>query len=230
MTLATLFGIVSTIAFSVPIFIIIYFRLFINVSFFALMIYFFLGMSYNLMAEGVLHVSAGLKANLGVLNNYLDVPLMLTVMLMFCNSKPKKKTVLVCLILFVMYEIAIALKFQLQPRSVVYLMGPGIILIILYSLAFFKGSIRSTIVHNKGLGKTLMITSILFAYGCYILVYLFFYIQKTPNRSDVFVIYYIASIVFAILMSAGLISIHKKFKAINEVQTARRELALLLHN
>jgi uncharacterized membrane protein YbhN (UPF0104 family) len=109
-------------------------------------------------------------------------------------------------------------------------MGPGIVLIMFYSLYLFINNIKSTIVQGKGVGKTLMITSILFAYGCYFLVYLFAYIQRTSNRQDVFIIYYLASIIFSILMAAGLIWLKKRLREIREVQTTRKELSVFFQN
>jgi ABC-type Fe3+-siderophore transport system permease subunit len=85
-------------------------------------------------------------------------------------------------------------------------------------------------VQGKGIGKTLMITSILFAYGSYFIVYVFTYIQKTSARKDVFIIYYLTSIIFSAVMSAGLIWIKKRLRDIKEVQTTRRELNVFFNN
>ena len=109
-------------------------------------------------------------------------------------------------------------------------MGPGIILLLVYSLYLFVINIKNTIVQGKGVGKTLMITSILFAYGCYFLVYLFAYIQKTSNKADVYIIYYLTSIIFSVLMSAGLIWVKRRLREIKEVQTTRKELNIFFHN
>ena len=76
----------------------------------------------------------------------------------------------------------------------------------------------------------MMITSILFAYGCYFIVYVFAYIQKTSEKTDVFIIYYLASIIFSLLMSAGLIWVKKRLRQIKEVQTTRKELNVFFHN
>ena len=85
---------------------------------------------------------------------------------------------------------------------------------------------------GKGAGKTLMITSILFAYGCYFLVYLFayIYVQNNSNKGDVFIIYYVASIIFSVLMSAGLIWVKKRLREIKEEQTTRKELNIFFQN
>jgi len=183
------------------------------------------------MSVDIIVVSDDLRRNFGAINNYLDVPLMLTGMLMFCPEKWKQQVIVTSIIAFVGYEMIIFFQYQLQsPISSKFIMGPGIVLVLTYSLYLFISNIKNTIVQGKGVGKTLMVTSILFAYGCYFLVYLFAFIQKTSNKGDVFIIYYLTSIIFSILMSAGLIWVKKRLKEIKEVQTTRKELNVFFNN
>ena len=230
MNVNTILGIISAIAFFLPVIIILSSRLLINISLLALVIYFLMVTTYNLMSVHVIVVSREAQRSFGVLNNYLDVPLMLTAMLMFCSEKWKQRVIITTIICFVAYELLILFQYQLHPNSSKYIMGPGIILLLLYSLYLFMINIKNTIVQGKGAGKTLMITSILFAYGCYFIVYVFAYIQKTSEKTDVFIIYYLASIIFSLLMSAGLIWVKKRLRQIKEVQTTRKELNVFFHN
>ena len=230
MNVNTILGIISAIAFFLPVIIILSSRLLINISLLALVIYFLMVTTYNLMSVNVIVVSREVQRSFGVLNNYLDVPLMLTAMLMFCSEKWMQRVIITTIICFVAYELLILFQYQLHPNSSKYIMGPGIILLLLYSLYLFMINIKNTIVQGKGAGKTLMITSILFAYGCYFIVYVFAYIQKTSEKTDVFIIYYLASIIFSLLMSAGLIWVKKRLRQIKEVQTTRKELNVFFHN
>src|SRR5215216_4031228 len=206
----TTLGILSAITFLLPALIILSSRLLINISLLALVIYFSWVTICTLMSVDIIVTSKEVQRTFGVIHNYLDVPLMLTAMLMFCSEKWKQRIVITSIIVFTAYEIIIFIQYGLQSVSSKFIMGPGILLVLVYSLYLFINNIKSTIVQGKGVGKTLMITSILFAYGCYFLVYLFAYIQKTSNRADVFIIYYLASIIFSVLMSAGLIWIKKR--------------------
>ncbi len=219
-------GIIAAIAFALPVLIISFARLFINISLLALVVYFLFALSYTLMIENVITVSTDTKRITGVLSNYLDVPLILTGMLMFCTEKWTEKLIKICLALFVIYEFMILFNYQLSSISSKYVMGPGILLILALSLYFFINNIKRTIMQGKGIGKTLMITSVLFAYGSYLLVYFFAFIQKTSNKADVFTIYYITSIIFSFLMAAGLLQVKKRVKEIKEVQVTRKELTV----
>ena len=230
MNVNTILGIISAIAFFLPVLIILSSRLLINISLLALVIYFLMVMTYNLMVVNVIVVSKEVQRHFGVINNYLDVPLMLTAMLMFCSEKWKQRVIITSILCFAAYEIIILFQFKLHQNSSIYIMGPGIIMLLVYSLYLFVINIKNTIVQGKGVGKTLMITSILFAYGCYFLVYLFAYVQKTSNRADVYIIYYLTSIIFSVLMSAGLIWVKRRLREIKEVQTTRKELNIFFHN
>ena len=232
MNFNTTLGILSAIAFLLPALIILSSRLLINISLLALVIYFLMVMTCTLMSIDIIVVSNEMRRNFGVINNYLDVPLMLTGMLMFCPEKWKQRLIVTSILAFVAYELIIVFQHQLHPVSSKLIMGPGIILVLGYSLYLFISNIKNTIVQGKGVGKTLMITSVLFAYGCYFIVYLFayIYVQNNSNKGDVFIIYYVASIIFSVLMSAGLIWVKKRLREIKEVQTTRRELNVFFHN
>jgi hypothetical protein len=94
----------------------------------------------------------------------------------------------------------------------------------------FSQYVKLTIEKNKAWGRTLMVTSILFAYCCYAMIYFIYYIQKTSAVADVFIIYYIVSIISSILMSIGLLWVYNRSKQIKEVQLTRKELALFFNH
>lgn len=201
-----------------------------NISLLVLVVYFTLTTIYNLMTENILPVTEVFRKNWGIITNYLDVPLMLTAMLLFCINGMKKKLIMILIICFAIYEVCVISVFKLQPVSVTYIMGPGILLVAIMAFHFFVVNIKTTIAQGKGLGKTLMAASITFAYGCYFLLYLFAYVEETPNRADVYTIYYIASIIFSITMSLGLVWLKKRFREIQELQTTRKELNMFFNN
>jgi hypothetical protein len=226
----TILGILTAIAFLLPALIILSSRLLINISLVALVVYFLVVTVLCLMAENIIVVDTVFRKKAGVFSNYLDVPLMLTAMLMFCTEKWKQRVIIGVLVCFTFYELIIFSQFKLGGLSSTYVMGPGIILVLLFSFYLFMNNIKATIVQGKGIGKTLMISSILFAYGSYFLVYVFAFIQKTSNKADVFIIYYVTSIIFALVMSAGLIWVKKRLREIKEVQTTRKELNIFFNN
>jgi len=222
---ATAIGIIASFSVMIPVFIIAFGKLYKNISLLSLLLYYLTTGLYNLAGEGIIPINNELRKNFGIINNYLDVPLMLIVLLLFCTSKRKQNAIYISLAGFLLFEIFVGIFFQFKRESLTYILGPGILMIFSYALIFFAQHAKISIEKNKGFGKTFMITSIVFAYGCYIMIYYFYYIQKTSYVNDVFLIYYIASLVSSLLMIYGLILIYKKSKQIEEVQITRKELA-----
>jgi hypothetical protein len=229
MNSASVIGIIASFALLLPVLIIVCCKLYKHISLPCLLFYYLTTAVYNLAGEGIIPSTKESRNFLGIINNYLDVPLMLVVLLLFCTSKRKQIAIYISIVAFVLFEIFVGILFQFKRESLTYILGPGILLIFCWSVILFAQHVKISIEKNKGFGKTFMITSILFAYGCYIMIYYFYYIQKTKAVSDVFLIYYIVSIISSLLMAAGLILIYKKSKQIKELQTTRKELAVFFH-
>lgn len=224
------FGVASIIAFFFPVAIIVCYRLYKHRSLTALMIYYLMSAAYSIMSEYHIPASPAIIRAAGVLNNYFDVPLMLTALLFFCPSKQKQRKVHFLTALFIGYEIAVAAIYGLKPQAVVYVMGPGISIVFIYAFYLFARQIKFTIIHGKNAGRTLMLASILFAYGCYGLLYYFYYIQRTPYVSDAFLLYFISSGFASTLMAGGLYLMRQRIRHLREAKITRRELALFFNH
>ena len=226
----TILGVVCTISLLLPVGTIAYYKLYPHRSLAALGLSYLSTALYNLMSQDFLPVSDGVQKFFGVLNNYLDVPLILTALLFFCPIRQKQKPVHMVTLIFIAYELVIALIYGFTPESIVYIMGPGLTLILFYTFYLFTRQVKITVVHGKNAGRALMLAAILFGYGSYGLVYFFYYIQKTPNVADTYLLYFITSIVSCFMMTIGLHLIRKRLKQLQEVKNTRRELAVFFGN
>lgn len=222
----TIFGVACTISLFLPVAAILYYKIYHHRSLAAL------GLSYlttalcSMMNEGILPVGAGLLRGFVVFNNYMDVPLILTALLFFCPNKQRQKPVQILTISFLLYELVIGIVFGFSPKSIVYIMGPGVLLVLVYTFYLFTRQVKITIVHRKNGGRALMLAAILFGYGCYGVVYYFYYIQQTPNVADAFLIYFITSLLSCTMMTVGIHMIRKRMKKLEEAINTRKELAL----
>ena len=230
MNIVSVTGLLSTCAFLIPVFLILFYRLFLNKSLMALLIYFVLTAMHNFMTLKVLTVPKELARGIGVAINYLDAPLMFTVLLFFCTAGWQRKGLLLSIVIFIGYELVVSGIYGFNATSLVYIMGPAILILGVYAGYFFTRAVKLSIQKNKAFGKTFMITSILFAYGCYAMVYCFYYLQKSPAVADVFLIYYISSFLASCLMGIGLYRYNKRFAQLKEVQVMRRELRVIFHS
>lgn len=227
-------GILSTLTFLLPVILILFFKLYNHVSFFALLVYYFNSALYNLMTEGILKVPLNFERMFGAYCNYLDAILMLTVLLLFCINKINKSVIYVTLILYVIYQVFIYLYFGLDFASNIYTTGPGIALVLLYGTYMFYNQLKLTFDKNKGYGKSVMIAALLFAYGSYALIYVLHYIQRVPQVGEIFIIYFVSSIISSIIMAFGIYLISKRYQQLKELQIMRKELRLFfkldMHN
>jgi len=219
-------GVICVIAFTLPVVVIFYNRYYTHRSLAAMLAYYLLIFIDNLFNENIIPVSVSFNRMLTLIDNYASVPLMLTALLFFCPNKYKQGKVRLLTLLFIAYEILIIALYGFTKRSVIYIMGPGVCTILIYSFYLFVRQVRFSIFHGKNYGRVLMLCAIVFDCSCYLLIYFFTYIQKTPFKNDVFKLYYISSVVSSILMAIGLHMMRTRMKELKSLKTTRRELAL----
>lgn len=229
MNLVTSLGVLAAMAFLAPALIIFSCRLFNNKSLFILGIYFLSVGLCNLMSANLIPASDEFRRTAGLVNNYLDAPLVLLFLPFFCTNSRQKNMLYLSLAAFIIYEIVVTVVCGFNLTALVYILGPGVLILFGYSLYFFVKYARIAIEKNKQIGKAYMLGSIAFAYGCYGMIYCFHYLQKTSAKADVFLIYYIASIIASLIMSIGLVWMTRQAQKIKEVQLTRRELALFFN-
>jgi hypothetical protein len=223
-------GMAAALALAITVLLIVAGRLFKNTSFLALLFYYLLTGLYSLTALHVIKLPALLQRQAAAAFNYLDTPLMLVVFLFFCNEAWKRNLVLVTLAVFLLFEVVVGFCFGLDAKSSVYLLGPGTLLVLSFSIFFFVHYGKRSIVQGKSMGETLMLSSIAFLYGCFVLIYYLYYLLRTPAVADVFLLYYAALFFSAILMSTGLIWIIKRSRELKALQLTRKELAEFFDN
>ena len=223
----SILGVVASVVLFVPIILILALKLFTYRSFIALMLYYFVTGSYNLIAQNIITVPVWLSHPLGILNNLLDAPLMLIFLTLFSTSSAMTKRITFTLLIFIAFEIIILSIYGFNVKTVKIVLGPGIAIIGVISFLFFIRNTRLAITHPKSLGKAVMISSVLLAYSIFSLVYLFFYILKTKYKQDTELVYYLVSFLSAILMTTGIFIENKRIKKLNELKHTRRELAAI---
>ncbi len=223
-------GVVCTIAIFLPVIVILFYRMHIHKSLAALAINGILTGSYSLMNEGLLPVSKSITTTVGIITNYLDAPLMLFVLLFFCPNRHRQRPIFMLIGLLLLFSLVIGIRSGFSRASVVYVLGPGLLLILAYGTYLFSRQVRFTVARGKNAGRMLMLASILFAYGSYAFMYLFFYVLKTENINDIYLLYTITAVISSLLMTAGLHLTRKRVREFREVKNTRRELAVFFNH
>ena len=217
-------GFLSTLALFSPVFVILAFRLINYKKYFPLFFYCLFAFVYNLMSENYIPLPGNIQRIFGIMNNLLDPPLMLTFLLLCYTSSVQAKKMKILLGIFIGYEIVILALYGLSIKSITIIMGPGLLMIFGYALYFFVQTVKRSFIHKKILGKALMASAICFAYGCFFLIYIMHYVLALPDVEDIFLIYFISSIIFCSLLTAGLVIESKRQRKLEELLITRKEL------
>lgn len=176
------------------------------------------------MSEGYIPANRTVTYYWGVANNMLDVPLMLTFLTYFSPSKKYTQRMKILGIVFISFELIVMIITRFSVNGLTIILGPGILIISALCLHFFIRYATMAIEHGKATGKAFITGSMLFAYGCFSILYVLYYIIKTEHIEGAYLIYFIATSVSALLMSTGLIIEWKRIKKIKELKVTRKEL------
>ena len=224
MTLFNLIGFISTVALAIPIIASLATKLSWYKSFPALFFYYLIIFSYNLFLLGYINTDGNFKYYHGVFNNVLDTPLILTFFLYFSTTPAFRKKLQFTILSFIVFEIIILAVFGFTAKATTIILAPGLVLTLVISLMVFMHQVKIAVENHKAIGKALMSASLLFAYVGYCFVYSVFYLMKTTNKEDAFIVFFLITIFSSVIMSAGIFLERKRVQQLLELQTTREEL------
>ncbi len=228
MNFNSVIGIISSIALSVPVILIFALRLFKNKSFLALAIYYLILCVQTLIKQNIIAAPKGIYQSLGIIDNLLDVPLMLIFLLFFSISAVMSKRIMITLFAFLAFEAVVLIFFGFSVKTVRIILGPDVAVILTLSFIFFIRNVKLAVMNSKSLGKAIMISSVLVSYVIYSMVYIFYYIIPTKEyQRDAKLIYFLVTILSALLMAAGIFIENKRIKKLDELKHTRKELATI---
>jgi len=225
MTWNSTMGFICTVALFLPILFILVLRLGAYRTFPALLIYYTGVFIYNLFTEGFIRADRQVIRYWGLTNNLLDIPLLLTFLIYFSSSNAFTRRLKALIWGYILFEAIIVAIFGLNVNAITIILGPGIVIAIIFCMLFFIRQTKITIMHRKATGKALIAASLLFAYGCYGIIYLMYYIFKTKYTDDAFLIYFLVATLSSLLITAGIIVERKRITKLSELKITRRELS-----
>lgn len=217
-------GILSTIALFAPALIIVVTKLIRYKQYFPLFIYCLLAFGFNLMTEQVINVPKTIERYYGIINNLIDMPLILSFLIFQIASSLHIKMIKILLVAFILFEFVMILLFGITIKTITLTMGPGLVLVFGYSLYYFVYTVKRSFVHNKFIGKAIIASSLTFAYGCFIIIYLMHYVFPLDDLDNLFLMYYFITIIYCSILCVGLYVESKRKKKLYELLITRREL------
>ena len=220
----SIIGIISTLALFAPVFVILAFKHIRYKSYIALFVYCFLAFSYNLMTEDLIVLPKSVVRNISIIVNLLDVPLMFLFIMMFSTTATQTKRMKALLLVFICFEIVVVALKGLSIPTVTIVMGPGLALVFGYSLYFFVQTVKKSFIHTKSISKAIIASSVCFAYGCFILIYIMHYVLAIQDVPNIFLIYFMVTIIYCSILTVGLVMESKRLRKLEELRVTRKEL------
>lgn len=217
-------GILSTIALFTPVFVIVAFSLIRYKQYLPLFIYCLLAFGFNLMTEHLILTPKNIERTYGIFNNLIDMPLMLSFLMFQIPSSKEVKRMKILLAVYILFEIVMISLFGLTIKTITLTMGPGLLIVFGYSFYYFVYTVKHSFIHNKFIGKAVIASALTFAYGCFIIIYLMHYVFKLNDLPNLFLIYYLITIIYCGILSAGLYIESKRKRKLQELLVTRREL------
>lgn len=225
MTWSSTLGLISSIALFLPTFFILIFRLSRYKTFPALMIYYVIVCAYNVLQLKYINPGEDITRYWGIANNLLDAPLMLGFLTYFSTSPVFVRRMKIIIAAFLLFEAIVILFTGFNVDSITIITGPGLALVMGFCIHFFARQSKLTLMNGKGMGKAIITASLVFAYGCYFIIYLIYYVFKSEYVEHTFLIYFLVTTFSSLLLCTGIVIERKRILKINEVKTARKELA-----
>jgi hypothetical protein len=208
----SLLGIISSIALFIPVALVIILKLFSNRSFLALAIFYFIVGAQNLMRQSVFGIPKWIYQSMSLVDNILEIPLMLLFLTFFSASALMTRRIKTCIYVFLGFEAIILVIFGFNVKAIRIILGPDIALIVAISFSFFLRYVRLSVSNPKSMGKAVMASAVFISYVIFSIVYIFYYLVKNQQyRGDAELIYYLVSILSAILMAIGIVIENKRF-------------------
>lgn len=217
-------GILSTIALFAPVFIIVASGLIRYKQYLPLLIYCTLAFGFNLMTEHLVSVPKTIERYYGIVNNLTDMPLILTFLAFQIASSTHVKRIKILMAAFILFEFVLILMYGLTIKTITLTMAPGLTIVFGYSLYYFVYTVKRSFIHNKFIGKAFIASSLTFAYGCFIILYLMHYVFTLPDIPNLFLIYYFITIIYCGLLTVGLYLESRRKKRLEELLVTRKEL------
>jgi hypothetical protein len=219
-------GLISTIALSLPILTIIATKLYGYRSFPALLVYYSIAVGDNFLALGYINADPDFIRYYGIFNNLLEVPLILFFLTYFSTTARLTQKMRISILAFISFEIIIVSILGFTRKAVTITIGPGLLVILFFCVIFFVRQTKITIMHRKATGKALMAGSFLFSFGCFSIIYLMYYIFKSP-KADTLPVYFFVTTFSSMLICAGILIERKRVQKLNELKQTRKELSII---
>ena len=134
-----------------------------------------------------------------------QAPLILMFLNYFQLNADLKKAVRVSLLAYMIGGTLFLSVKGVHAETIGLILGSGLFLVLIYGLIIFFRQIKESIHGRRETGKAFMISAVVFAYACYLFIYLMSYVFHTREKTEIILLFQLATIISTLLVSIGLL-------------------------
>jgi drug/metabolite transporter (DMT)-like permease len=152
-------------------------------------------------------ISLGKKANTLFITASVIVqaPLILLFLNYFRLNPDLKKAIRVTPLAYLFGGILFLFVKGVSTKTIGLLLGTGLSLVLIYGLIIFFRQIKESVRNRRETGKAFMISAIVFAYACYLFIFLMSYVFHSKENLEIKLLFQLATIISTLLVSIGLL-------------------------
>jgi hypothetical protein len=194
--------ILATVAYFIPVLIVIFKKLWKDMYFLYLGIYWLGGALVNTITN-VPGIGLATLEVITVIYNMIDIPFILWILWYTSFSSSLAKLLRPMIVAYIIIEVVLVLSLGINYEAIKYIMGAGV-LVVLITLVWEITLYLQKIEHsNREKSMLFIYAALLFEYGSYTIVYIFDYFIVPADQVDKFLIYYISSLIAIAIASFG---------------------------
>ena len=192
----------ATIAYFVPILIVVFKKLWKDKYFLFLGIYWLVGALINSITN-IPGIGLPALETITVIYNMIDIPFILWILWYTSSSSTLAKILRLIIVIYIVTELILVFSFGINYEAIKYIIGAGV-LVVLSALVWEITLYLQQMEHNNREKSMLFIyAALLFEYGSYIIVYIFDYFIIPSDQVDKLLIYYISTLIAIVIASFG---------------------------
>jgi len=192
----------ATIAFFVPVLIVLVKKLWQDKYFLFLGAYWLIGALVNIITL-IPGIGSRTLEIIIVIYNLMDILFILWILWYTSSSTAFAKILRIVIVVFFLIELLLLFSFGINYEAIKYIMGAGV-LVVLVTLVWEIRLYLQRMEHNNREKSMLFIyAALLFEYGSYIIVYILDYFIIRAAHIDTFLIYYISTLIAIMIASFG---------------------------
>jgi hypothetical protein len=152
-------------------------------------------------------INLGEKANIVFITSsvILQAPLILLFLNYFQLNPDLKKAVRVSLLAYMIGGMLLLSVKSVNSKTIGLLLGSGLSLVFIFGLIVFFRQIKESIHGRRETGKAFMISAVVFAYACYLFIFLMSYVFHSREKAEIILLFQLTTIISTLLASIGLL-------------------------